>query len=246
MIVMSNDVDDGGEPPVPPRLVTVSVWADLRHGRRSAELLLTAAPRLGVARVLIPMEGELAPEPASTDALARELIADTPAGVAEIVSERWSVAARHEWQAAGPADNDPTDAPDPLWIPTWPQRRLDDLLAKVTRHRTSGRLRVDVPVSIGRTVTEAAARAAAEPVFTVTGHPREQGLFGTLEDAQQRILHLAAAGVSELCCVLPAADLLDHLAQLSAATIGDLRRLQMGSGRSADPPPPMGWGGPTR
>lgn len=101
-----------------------------------------------------------------------------------------------------------------------------------------------LPVSIGRTSTEAEARADRDPRFAELGHPREVGLFGTLEECQDRVIALAHAGISDLRCILPAApDVHDVIAQLTAVTIGTTDVLVPGSLRSPAPPPPEGWGG---
>lgn len=101
-----------------------------------------------------------------------------------------------------------------------------------------------VPVSIGRTSTEAEARADRDPRFARLGHPRDVGIFGTLEDCQDRVIALAHAGISDLRCILPATpDVHDVIAQLTAVTIGTTDVLRPGSLRSPAPPPPEGWGG---
>jgi alkanesulfonate monooxygenase SsuD/methylene tetrahydromethanopterin reductase-like flavin-dependent oxidoreductase (luciferase family) len=101
-----------------------------------------------------------------------------------------------------------------------------------------------VPVSIGRTSTEAEARAERDPRFARLGHPRDVGIFGTLEECQDRVIALAHAGISDLRCILPAApDVHDVIAQLTAVTIGTTDVLVPGSLRSPAPPPPEGWGG---
>jgi hypothetical protein len=101
-----------------------------------------------------------------------------------------------------------------------------------------------VPVSIGRTGTEAEARADDDPLFARLGHPRDVGIFGTLEECQDRVIALAHAGISDLRCILPAApDVHDVIAQLTAVTIGTTDVLVPGSLRSPAPPPPEGWGG---
>ena len=101
-----------------------------------------------------------------------------------------------------------------------------------------------VPVSIGRTSTEAAARADRDPRFARLGHPRDVGIFGTLEECQDRVIALAHSGISDLRCILPAApDVQDVIAQLTAVTIGTTDVLVPGSLRSPAPPPPDGWGG---
>jgi hypothetical protein len=101
-----------------------------------------------------------------------------------------------------------------------------------------------LPVSIGRTSTEAEARADRDPRFAEVGHPRDVGIFGTLEECQDRVIALAHAGISDLRCILPAApDVHDVIAQLTAVTIGTTDVLVPGSLRSPAPPPPEGWGG---
>lgn len=101
-----------------------------------------------------------------------------------------------------------------------------------------------VPVSIGRTTAEASARADADPLFRNVGDPREVGVFGTLEQCQERVIELAHAGVSDLRCVVPnAPDMPDVLAQLTAIAIGTVDVLTPGSPRSKSPDPPQDWGG---
>ncbi len=101
-----------------------------------------------------------------------------------------------------------------------------------------------VPVSVGRTDAEAAARAEMDPDFSRFGHPADIGIFGTLEECQDRVIALAHAGITDLRCVLPATpDIHDVIAQLTAMTIGTVDVLLPGSLRSPAPPPPEGWGG---
>ncbi len=101
----------------------------------------------------------------------------------------------------------------------------------------------EVTVSVGRTAAEARARADADELFTLTGHPADQGLFGTLEECQVTAAALAQAGATELVCYLPlASDLPDVLAQLRSIAIG-AGVLRPGEPPSPAPPPPSGWGG---
>lgn len=101
-----------------------------------------------------------------------------------------------------------------------------------------------IPVSVGRTDAEAAARAQMDPDFARFGRPAEIGIFGTLEECQDRVIALAHAGITDLRCVLPATpDVHDLIAQLTAITIGTVDVLVPGSLRSPAPPPPEGWGG---
>src|SRR5258705_2125965 len=101
-----------------------------------------------------------------------------------------------------------------------------------------------LPVSVGWTVAEASARAEMDPTFARFGHPSDIGIFGTLEECQDRVIALAHAGITDLRCVLPATpDVHDVIAQLTAITIGTTDVLVPGSLRSPSPPPPDGWGG---
>jgi hypothetical protein len=101
-----------------------------------------------------------------------------------------------------------------------------------------------LPVSVGRTVAEASARAEMDPAFVRFGHPSEIGIFGTLEECQDRVIALAHAGITDLRCVLPATpDVHDVIAQLTAIALGTTDVLVPGSLRSPSPPPPEGWGG---
>ena len=106
---------------------------------------------------------------------------------------------------------------------------------------------VRLPVSIGRTVAEAAARWDAEPAFAGLGPPARAGVFGTLEQCHDRVIALAHAGVTDLRCVLPGApDIHDVIAQATAMTVGTVAKLAPGAPRSPAPPPPEGWGGRSR
>lgn len=103
---------------------------------------------------------------------------------------------------------------------------------------------VELPVSIGRTSVEADARASAEPLFATIGHPARVGIFGTLEQCQDRVVELAHAGVTELRCIVPnTADVHDVIAQLTAMVVGTVGVLSPNAPRSRAPDPPEGWGG---
>jgi hypothetical protein len=85
---------------------------------------------------------------------------------------------------------------------------------------------VDVPVSIGRTRSEAAARAARDPRFVGAAHPQVAGIFGTFEQAQGLVLELARAGADELRVTLAdEIDVADLLAQTRALVVGPTRAL---------------------
>jgi alkanesulfonate monooxygenase SsuD/methylene tetrahydromethanopterin reductase-like flavin-dependent oxidoreductase (luciferase family) len=103
---------------------------------------------------------------------------------------------------------------------------------------------LEIPVSIGRTVAEAAARAEAEPLFAVTGPPPDVGVFGTLEQCQERVIELAHVGVTDLRCVVPnSPDVHDVIAQLTAIAIGTVDVFTPGAPKSKAPDPPETWGG---
>lgn len=147
-------------------------------------------------------------------------------------------------QLALPAgDGDEARPAAAVFVPCAPGR---DLAAEVTAAAAAAAGRpvlAEVTVSVGRTDAEARARADADELFTLAGHPAEQGLFGTLEECQATAAGLAQAGATELVCYLPlASDLPDVLAQLRSIAIG-AGVLRPGEPPSAPPPPPAGWGG---
>jgi hypothetical protein len=111
------------------------------------------------------------------------------------------------WQLTG----SPSSAVAEVAVPAW---------AADERRHGGGGLAVVVSASIGRTTAEATARAVGDPLLAAIRLPLEDGLFGTLEECQQRAGALVCAGVVDIRCVLPAArDLHDVIAQLSAVTI---------------------------
>lgn len=135
-----------------------------------------------------------------------------------------------------------------------PARVVGDLDATVARVRNACQrfqrdpatlgIALEVPVSIGRTRAEAEARAVGESLFDVVGPPSEVGVFGTLEQCQERVIELAHAGISDLRCILPNnADVHDVIAQLTAIAVGTVDVLTPGAPRSRDPDPPKTWGG---
>lgn len=142
-------------------------------------------------------------------------------------------------------------AVDDLVLPGWRFGDLDSaadearvMASEAGRDPSSLGVAVLVPVSIGRTGAEASARADRDPTFRQIGHPAKIGIFGTLEECQDRVIALAHAGVTDLRCIVPGApDVHDVIAQLTAMTIGTTDLLRPGSLRSPAPPPPEGWGG---
>jgi hypothetical protein len=130
-----------------------------------------------------------------------------------------------------------------VFIPCAPGRNLARELSAAVSAAGDRPVLAEVTVSVGRTAAEARARADADELFTLAGHPAEQGLFGTLEECQAAAARLAQAGATELVCYLPlASDLPDVLAQLRSIAIG-AGVLRPGEPPSAAPPPPAGWGG---
>jgi hypothetical protein len=109
---------------------------------------------------------------------------------------------------------------------------LAALAAAALAARPGGRSVVAaVTVSIGRTASEAAARASRDPHLAGDRHPRHAGVFGTLDDAQEQVLALARAGADTVLATLPDdVDVADLLAQLRSAVAGPtplLHRRQM-------------------
>jgi hypothetical protein len=130
-----------------------------------------------------------------------------------------------------------------VFVPMRPDRELDAAVTAAAATAAGRPVLVEVAVSVGRTSAEASARADGEELFALTGHPRAQGLFGTLEECQAAAARLLHAGATELVCYLPSShDLPDVLAQLRAISIG-AGALRPGDPPSAPPPPPQGWGG---
>jgi hypothetical protein len=130
-----------------------------------------------------------------------------------------------------------------VFVPCAPGRDLAGEVSAAGSAAAGRPVLAEVTVSVGRTDAEARARADADELFTLAGHPAEQGLFGTLEECQATAAGLAQAGATELVCYLPlAADLPDVLAQLRSIAIG-AGVLRPGEPPSAPPPPPDGWGG---
>jgi hypothetical protein len=130
-----------------------------------------------------------------------------------------------------------------IYVPVWPDRDLDAAVGGAAAAAAGRPVLVEVAVSVGRTSTEARARADGEEIFAATGHPGDQGLFGTLEECQAATARLLHAGATELVCYLPRShDLPDVLAQLRAISTA-AGVLRPGEPPSAAPAPPAGWGG---
>lgn len=105
-------------------------------------------------------------------------------------------------------------------------RRNDPELVRQARAQLEARedarpLIVAVPISIGRTYNEAMARADRDARFIGDAHPRESGIFGTFEQAQEQVLELARAGAEVLLVTVPhELDIADVLAQVKALVVG--------------------------
>lgn len=99
-------------------------------------------------------------------------------------------------------------------------------------------LLVAVPISIGRTMNEAVARADLEPRFQGSRHPRDVGIFGTFEQAQEQVLALARAGADGLVLDVPLErDIADVLAQIRALVVGATPALVAGPAAAEAAPP---------
>src|SRR5258708_39386725 len=85
-----------------------------------------------------------------------------------------------------------------VYVPITPDRDLDAAVAGAAEVAAGRPVLVEVAVSVGRTTAEASARADGEELFAVIGHPRRQGLFGTLEECQDDAARVAQSGASEL------------------------------------------------
>ncbi len=125
-------------------------------------------------------------------------------------------------EAASPAMLVVDDGSDNVGI----VRRNDSALVRRARERLdeledARPLIVAVPISIGRTFNEAVARADRDPRFVGDAHPRESGIFGTFEQAQEQVLELARAGAEVLLVTVPhELDVADVLAQVKALVVG--------------------------
>jgi hypothetical protein len=117
-----------------------------------------------------------------------------------------------------------------------------DVLIDLLRS-SEGRSAVCLPASPGRTVAESHARLAADPGLGAEAEIAP-GLVGTLEDCQQTVAALYAAGLRELRLRLPATqDIPDVIAQMSTLRAEVLSGIEAGSPRSPSPDAPATWGG---
>ena len=105
------------------------------------------------------------------------------------------------------------------------------------------RLAALVAISPGRTSAEAHARVRLDPDFAHTATVTCT-IVGTLDDCQQAVVALFAAGVTDVRMSIPATpDFADMLAQLATLRGDVLARVRPGAPRSDSPAPPRDWGG---
>jgi alkanesulfonate monooxygenase SsuD/methylene tetrahydromethanopterin reductase-like flavin-dependent oxidoreductase (luciferase family) len=142
---------------------------------------------------------------------------------------------------------------DSILLPASPLSEVHAMIARACeaseeagRDPSSLGFAVQLPVSVGRTDAESDVRVEVDDVLAQM-NARETGMQGDLEHCQDIMIELAHLGVGEVRCVLPhVPDIDDVIAQLSATAIGTTDVLKPGTSRSQAPPPPPGWGGPTR
>jgi hypothetical protein len=175
------------------QLLDLAVMMHVDHDRAAREQMARLAARLGYIAVHVPRECSLASE--EMDSLVK---AAQPALV--VVD---------------------TDGEQPGRV-----RSADADVVRAARRELNAAgdrrpLVVDVPISIGRTRNEAAARAERDPRFVGDAHPEVSGVFGTFEQAQAHVLALAEAGADVLLVTVPdELDVADVLAQVRALVVG--------------------------
>lgn len=166
------------------------------HGHDQQVLMAVLASRIGYATVIVPEQLSQTPElPELLDRL-REAVT----GKTQVLLE-------------DPADDLVVRSAD---LDQVRARRTELDLALDPRP-----LCVSVPISIGRTMNEAVARASRDPRFVGSDHPEVHGIFGTFEQAQVQVVALADAGAQELWVTLADDyDISDLLAQVKALVVG--------------------------
>jgi hypothetical protein len=215
--------------------IRLGIVVDVRSGPSTIGMLPAIVSSAGLGEIWLSDRAPTGPLPAAT---VEEITAVAGTLGLEVLSDRSSP----EWTGGPHSEGD--RARTSKLLPCWPGRDLDLLLVEWGRDRgAADQLVVELPVSIGRTRAEAAARATTW--FSEIGDPQMHGLYGTLEECQDRVAELAAVGVSALACVLPEHDVADVIAQLSAVRVSSSSRPPSGIGSPA-PMPPAGWGSPTR
>jgi len=177
-------------------LLDLEITLHAGHQREQQKLMAVLASRLGYSAVVLPNEIASGPDRA-------ELIADIEgvidSGVRVIVDD--------------PADRSVVRTTNLAEIRA---RRIE--LGSGPDSRT---LTVAAPISIGRTMNEAQARASRDPRFVGDAHPEMTGIYGTFEQAQAQMIELAQAGATTLRVTLADDfDIADLLAQVKALMVG--------------------------
>jgi alkanesulfonate monooxygenase SsuD/methylene tetrahydromethanopterin reductase-like flavin-dependent oxidoreductase (luciferase family) len=209
------------------RLGYASVWLPSLVGKDELAGLRAAVTRVRVG-LLIGQEADDAVDLlASADLVGRDLLAEVRTSASESPDLVSAVGGSVVWQTR--VWNRCLDLSGAGYVVDQATRAaaLDEVGRAVRVRAQAGRsaddfgIVVALNVSIGRTMGEAEARAARDPLFAGDRHPRDSGLFGTFEDAQQQVLQVAAAGADELRVTLADEhDVADLLAQVRAAVVG--------------------------
>jgi alkanesulfonate monooxygenase SsuD/methylene tetrahydromethanopterin reductase-like flavin-dependent oxidoreductase (luciferase family) len=232
-----------------PATTSVRLGAMLLAGRRPAPLLAEMAATLATVagdrvEVSLLAAADTALRPYA-DAFTAALAAPRPTVAVEVGDPEKLDRETLDW-LIGVADDVLVTATDVDRVAET-ARELRAACGLAGREPESLGVAVRLPVSVGRTVTEARARWDAEPAFAALGPPEQAGVYGTLEQCHERVIAFAHAGVTDLRCMLPdAADIHDVIAQVTAMTVGTVDKLAPGAPRSPAPPPPEGWGGRPR
>lgn len=178
---------------MPDQLLDLGIMVRLDADAAERELVARLAGRLGYVAVHVPAAASL-----PTDELERLMAAAEPAMV--VIDDGADVVGV-------------VRVNDPELV-----RRAREALDRLDDHRP---LIVAVPLSIGRTYSEAMARADRDPRFVGEAHPQVSGIFGTFEEAQEQVLALARAGAEVLLVTVPhELDIADVLAQVKALVVG--------------------------
>ncbi len=229
-----------GQPAPPDALLDLEVFLAADQPAERQDQLAILAGRLGYRAIWLETEDRLGD--LRRLAALRALAGDAAVGLsfssipAAAFVAALPVAVPMEIPAPGTARDDLIDALG--GVTAWSQRvrvrgDVDDqaagvvvvagdrasLLAAIATAAAARRPRVHSVV--GRTASEAAARASRDPHLAGRSDPRRAGLFGTLDDAQEQVLALAAAGADAVLATLPDdVDVADLLAQLRSAVAG--------------------------
>ena len=179
-----------------PTLLDLGIVLHPEHEADQQVLVAVLATRIGYATVVVPHQLADSTElPSLLDKL-RTAVADRAAVLVEDPADRLVINSSDlELIRARRAELDQALDPRPLCV--------------------------SLPVSIGRTMNEAVARASRDSRFVGDAHPQISGLFGTFEQAQDQVIALAEAGAAELWVTLADEyDIADLLAQVKALVVG--------------------------